>query len=116
LQGVYKKSLANKLEQLLHSYNIDYIRNGSNDSLPGLLNLSFKNCDGEMLLHRLDLMGIAVSTGAACNSKDTVASHVLQAINVPTDYINGTIRISLGDSNTEDDVIKIAKALYKIIK
>jgi cysteine desulfurase len=112
----YKKSLANKLEQLLHSYNIDYIRNGSNDSLPGLLNLSFKNCDGEMLLHRLDLMGIAVSTGAACNSKDTVASHVLQAINVPTDYINGTIRISLGDSNTDDDVIKIANALNKIIK
>lgn len=94
---------------------LDYIHNGSVYHLPGNVSLSFRNADGEMLLHRLDLMGICISTGAACDSLKTRISHVLTAMNVPQDYIRGTIRISLGKNNTLGDVESIAKCLKKII-
>ena len=68
-----------------------------------------------MLLHRLDLKGICVSTGSACDSKNTQISHVLKAINVPEEYALGTIRISLGKDNTDQDVIDIANAIKSIL-
>ena len=83
--------------------------------MPSSLSLSFAGADGERLMHRLDLMGIEVSTGSACNSRETVVSHVLAAIHVPERYIRGTIRVTLGDENTADDVEKIARALVKIL-
>ena len=85
-------------------------------TLPGSLSLSFKGADGEMLLHRLDLMGIAIATGSACNSKDTILSHVIQAIGVPEAYANGTIRITLGMDNTEEQVDQIAAAICKVLR
>lgn len=66
-------------------------------------------------MHRMDLMGIAISTGSACNSKYTEISHVLQAIKLDDSLAKGTIRISLGKNNTEEDVKIIATALLKII-
>ena len=99
---------------LLHT-RLDYIFNGAKYRIPGSISVSFKNANGEMLLHRLDLMGIAVSTGSACNSHEDVVSHVLKAIQVPDEYVKGTIRITLGIDNTEDDVITIVDALKKIL-
>lgn len=108
-----------KLEQIiLHMLNeagIDYRRNGTDPHIPGNLSLSFRGFEGEMLLHRLDLMGIMVSTGSACDSNNTQISHVLEAIKADKDYALGTIRISLGRENTLDDAKKIAGALIKII-
>lgn len=108
-----------ELEQIilskLDAAKIDYCRNGGEPRIPGNLSLSFKGFEGEMLLHRLDLMGIMVSTGSACDSKNTQISHVLQAIRADTDYAMGTIRISLGKSNTIEEAEKIADALIKII-
>ncbi len=86
-----------------------------NEQLPGLLSLSFPGKDGEAILHRMDLMGISISTGSACDSVNTKISHVLQAVQLNTDYAKGTIRISLGKNNTEDDIEKITSALIKII-
>ena len=103
------------LLQKLTENKLDFRYNGGKNHLPGLLSLSFKGADGEALLHRLDLMGISVSTGSACNSKSTELSHVLQAIDMPDEYAFGTIRVSLGYENTEDDVERIAAALKKII-
>ena len=94
---------------------IEYVRNGSGEHLPGLLSLSFPGADGEAILHRMDLMGICISTGSACNSKDTEISHVLKAIKLDEKYASGTIRISLGKYNTEDDVNKIVWGLKKIL-
>lgn len=109
-----------KLEQtivhLLSSAKIDYIRNGAQPQISGNLSLSFKGAEGEMLLHRLDLMGIMVSTGSACDSQNTQISHVLKAIAAPNEYAKGTIRISLGKDNTTDEAVKIAKALIHILK
>lgn len=99
----------------LNQGKIDYKRNGSSDCIPGNLSLSFKGRDGEALLHRLDLMKICVSTGSACDNVNTQVSHVLRAIKLPKEYIHGTIRISLGRDNSEDDAIKIASALLKIL-
>ena len=103
------------LLQKLTENKLDYRYNGGKSHLPGLLSLSFKGADGEALLHRLDLMGISVSTGSACNSKSTELSHVLRAIDVPEEYAFGTIRVSFGYENTEEDVERIAAALKKII-
>lgn len=68
-----------------------------------------------MLLHRLDLKGIAISTGSACDSVNTQVSHVIQAIKVPEEYARGTIRISFGRDNVENDAIEIAKAIVNIL-
>ena len=94
---------------------LDFIRNGSPYHIPGNISLSFKNANGETLLHRLDLMGICVSTGAACDNVNTETSHVLNAIGLKQDYAAGTIRITLSINNTEDDVITITSALKKIL-
>lgn len=110
------KKLENQLIEALQDAGIDFIRNGSTNRIPGNLSLSFKGVEGEMLLHRLDLMGICVSTGSACDSRNTQISHVLAAIQVPEDYAVGTIRISLGYENTEKEVSQIAASLIKILK
>jgi len=99
----------------LDEAGVVYKRNGGARKLPGLLSLSFPGKDGEAILHRMDLMGISISTGSACDSVNMKVSHVLQAIRLREDYAKGTIRISLGKNNTEEDVEKIAAALIKII-
>lgn len=107
------------LEQQLLSHldtaGIPYKRNGGASSLPGLLSLSFPGQDGEAILHRMDLMGISISTGSACDSVNTEISHVLKAIGLDEDHAKGTVRISLGRYNSETDVEAIAAALTKIV-
>ena len=113
-----RKYLSNLEKQLIYGLKqsgLDFIRNGAEEHLPGNISVSFKDSDGEMLLHRLDLMGICVATGSACDSKNTQVSHVIKAIEVPKDYAKGTIRISLGRDNTEEDVKYIVSSLYKIL-
>ena len=101
--------------QKLNDNNIAFIRNGGNETLPGLISLSFEGKDGEAILHRMDLMGISVSTGSACNSRSTQISHVLRAILLPESLAKGTIRISLGKDNTLEDVNAIVVALKRIL-
>ena len=98
----------------LRDNGVDFRVNGTENVLPGTISLSLKNMDGEVLLHRLDLMGIQVATGSACDSKETRLSHVLTALHLPEGYARGTIRLSLGAQNTEEDVLYIAAAIQKI--
>ena len=102
------------LDRLKNS-GIDFIVNGGGNRLPGHLSLSFKNCDGETLMHRLDLKNICTATGSACNSRQTKISHVLKALHVPEDYIRGTIRVTFGVENTFEDAEIIGEALIKIL-
>lgn len=111
----YLKRLDKLFVSELEKAGLDFIRNGTNQ-LPGNISISFANIEGEMLLHRLDLKGICISTGAACDSVATQVSHVIKAIGVSDKYANGTIRISLGKNNTEDEVRAIAKAIIDILK
>ena len=110
----------NKLEHTLLSRlnqaKLDYVRNGSIHHIPGNISLSFRNVSGESLLHRLDLMGICVSTGSACDNVNTRVSHVLQAIGLDEEYANGTIRISLSHENTIEEIIRIVECIIKILK
>lgn len=108
-------NLEKKLTEGLKYNNIDFVRNGGDNHLPGNISLSFRGYDGEALLHRLDLMGVCVSTGSACDSKNTQVSHVLQAIGLEDNLAKGTIRISLGKQNTVNDVEAIVEALAKIL-
>lgn len=109
-------ALEDLFNSILVDSKIDFIRNGSKNHVPGNISLSINNSSGEMLLHRLDLMGICISTGSACDSVNTEVSHVIKAIGVPADYAEGTIRISFGRDNTEEDAVTIAKALVKVLK
>lgn len=93
----------------------DFVVNGGDTVYPGTISLSFGYSSGEKILHRLDLQGIYVSTGSACDSVNTQISHVVKAINVPDDYSEGTIRISFGRYNTTEDVNTIVVALKKIL-
>lgn len=108
--------LETDLIDILTRNNIDFVRNGDVNRLPGNISLSFNGFEGEMLLHRLDLMGICVSTGSACDSKNTQISHVLKAIKLDPQYAMGTVRISFGITNDENDGVAIGEALTKIIK
>ena len=78
--------------------------------------MSFPNRDGEVLLHLLDLKGICVSTGAACNSRSTEVSHVLRAIGLPYDVAKGTLRVTFGHGNTVHDAEAIANTLVELLK
>lgn len=108
-------SLEKRLLECLSATGVVFCKNGGETTLPGIISLSFPGADGEAILHRLDLMGIAVSTGSACNSKSTEVSHVLKAINLSESLAKGTIRVSLGKNNTEDDVDAIVSGLKKIL-
>lgn len=118
MDAFYKKmsELEITLIRTLDESGLDYIRNGARNHVPGNISLSFKDSDGEMLLHRLDLMGIAISTGSACDSENTQISHVIQAIKVPKEYAQGTVRVSFGKYNTEEDAKIIGHAFAKVLK
>lgn len=108
-------ALTKILIERLKSSNVDFILNGGENCLPGHLSLSFKNFDGEVLMNRLDLKNIYVSTGSACNSETQIISHVLKALKIPKDYIRGTIRITFGKNNSPEDAEIIAKNLIEIV-
>lgn len=110
----------NKLSEIVinrisEKNSIDFIKNGGDNTLPGLISLSFRGFEGEIILHRLDLRGISISTGSACDSKKTNISHVLKALKLKEDVAKGTIRISLGKNNTEEDAEYIAQEIMKIV-
>jgi len=104
--------LRDMLENEILEHIPDVVMNGDPDHrLPGTSNLGFLGAEGETLLIRLDLEGFAVSTGSACSSGSTEPSHVLLAMGLPKDAIRGSLRISLGWGNTEDDVRRLMKIL-----
>ncbi|MDW7733574.1 MAG: cysteine desulfurase NifS [Methanolobus sp.] len=83
--------------------------------LPNNVNLSFKYVEGESLQMLLDIKGIAVSTASACSTRSKKESHVLSSIGFDTDYIHGTIRISLGKDNTMKEIDYVAQSLEESV-
>ena len=92
-----------------------YLGDGVAGQLPGFTSVSFSGHPAEGLLHMLDLKGIAVSTGAACDSKNTQISHVLKAVNVTNEIARSTIRFTFGPENTVTEVDAILAALKRIL-
>lgn len=95
--------------------DVVYIGDGVAGQLPGFTSVSFPGHSAEGLLHVLDLKGIVVSSGAACDSKNTRVSHVLKAVNATNEIARSTIRITLGPENTIDDVDVILAALKTVL-
>lgn len=90
--------------------------NGSDDSFaPHILNISFKNIRGEVLLHVLESNDILVSTGSACSSRNKSYSHVLKAIGLSDSNMEGTIRFSLSKYTTKEELDYVLEILKKSV-
>ena len=86
------------------------------DRLASNVNFSFSFIEGESLLLMLDLKGVAASSGSACTSGSLDPSHVLLAIGLPHETAHGSLRLSIGDINTEDDVDYVLSVLPPIVE
>jgi cysteine desulfurase len=97
---------------------IPYIRlNGHRTQRhPGNVNFCFEFIEGESLLLSLDLVGIAGSSGSACTSGSLDPSHVLMAIGLTHEIAHGSLRLSLGESTTEEDVNYTVEQLRPIVE
>lgn len=83
--------------------------------LPDNLNFSFEYIEGESLLLMLDEMGICSSTGSACSSGSLDPSHVLRAIGLPPEIAQGSLRLTLGDENSEEDIDYVLEVLPETV-
>jgi cysteine desulfurase len=84
--------------------------------LPGNLNFGFKYVEGESLLLFLDSKGICVSTGSACSSHKLEPSHVLMSLGLKAEECHGSLRITLGMSNTLDEVEYVAESIVEAVE
>ena len=95
--------------------NIDNVKiNSPEDGVCHVLNVSFRGVRGEVLLHYLEQKEIYVSTGSACSSKKK-GSHVLNAIGLTPEEIEGAIRFSLSDLNTKEEILETIKVLKESV-
>lgn len=107
-----RDSLIEKIEN-----NIEHIRlNGHRTQrLPGNVNFSFEFIEGESLLLSLDMVGVAASSGSACTSGALDPSHVLMAIGLSHEIAHGSLRLSLSEFNTEEEIDYVVKNLITIV-
>lgn len=91
-------------------------RNGPRiNRLANNVNFSFQFVDGEALVILLDMEGICASAGSACNAGQAVASHVIQALHLPDDLARGTVRFTLGNETTKEDIDQTVDVLKRVL-
>lgn len=114
------KNLTQKRDYIINyiQKNIPYAKlNGHpTDRLPSNVNFSFKYIEGESLLLWLDIANIAASSGSACTSGSLDPSHVLLAIGLPHEIAHGSLRVSIGEENTQEEIDYFLTELPKIVK
>jgi cysteine desulfurase len=86
------------------------------DRLPNNASFAFQGVEGESILLNLDLLGFAASTGSACTSGSVDPSHVLIALGLSPEWSHGSLRLTLGKENTQEDVDALLRALPGIIE
>ena len=107
-----REKLIEGLSQIPHSR-----LNGSrNLRCPGTVNFCFEGIEGESLLLWLDAKGVAASSGSACTSGSLDPSHVLLALGLPHEIAHGSLRLSLGADNTEEEVDHILKVVPEVVE
>ena len=84
--------------------------------LPGTVNISIEGVEGESLLLMLDLNGICASSGSACTSGSLDPSHVLLALGLKHEVAHGSLRLSIGDETTDEDIDYILEVVPKVVK
>ena len=106
-----RERLVEGLTKIPHS-----VQNGDREHfLPGTISFCFEGIEGESLLLLLDDKGICASSGSACTSGSLDPSHVLLAIGRPHEVAHGSLRLSIGENNTEEDVDQILKAVPEVV-
>ena len=93
-----------------------WVNGQSENSLPGVANITFPGTDNEGLLLLLDMAGIACSTGSACSAGVHRPSHVLMAIGLTEEETTSSLRFSLGESNTEEEIEKLATVIASVVE
>ena len=109
-----------RLRERLHkglSQKIEHVKLNGHPSmrLNNTLNVSFEYVEGESLLLNLDMDGVAASSGSACSSGSLEPSHVLTSMGVSHEVAHGSVRFSLGRSNTEADIDKIIEIMPPVV-
>ena len=103
------------LTNLKPIYNRIRVNGDMVNRLPGNINMCIKGIDSESMLLMLDMKNICASSGSACNSSCLESSHVLKAINVPENIIKNSLRITLGEENTFEEVKYVAECICDIV-
>ena len=91
------------------------LNGGISPRLCGNVNVSFAGVEGESLVLGLDLRGVCVSSGSACSSGNEEPSHVLRAMGVPDDMLTGSLRLTLSEFNTSDEVERTIQAVRETV-
>jgi cysteine desulfurase len=111
LEELRKYLVAGVLERIEEvSYN-----GHSEKRLPGNANFSFKYIEGESVVLQLDMVGIAVSSGSACASASLEPSHVLLAMGLTAEDAHGSLRVTMGRSNTKEEVDYFLEVLPEVV-
>ena len=90
--------------------------NSNPDGWPYILNVSFPGCRADLLLMKLDLAGVASSTGSACSSGSLLPSPVLRAMGVPDDVLRSAMRFSFGPATTDEELAEAARRIAEAVK
>lgn len=111
------KKLRDRIEKGL-TEKVPHVRvNGHPDKrLPNTVNISFEYVEGESLLLNLDMKGVAASSGSACTSGSLEPSHVLVSMGVPMETAHGSVRFSLGKSNTVEEIDYLLEIMPPIVE
>lgn len=109
------KGMRDRLESLLRNIEGARVNGGSAPRVPQTLSMCFDGIEGEALVIALDLQGLAVSTGAACSSGAIEPSHVLLAMGLPAERARASVRFSLGQQNTMDEVTLAAGLVHESV-
>lgn len=108
--------LRNKLtDTLLNIIPYSYLNGHPTKRLPGNSNISFEFIEGESLLLSLDMVGIAGSSGSACTSGSLDPSHVLMSIGLSHEIAHGSLRLTIGDFTTEEEIDYVIEKLPPIV-
>jgi len=111
------RGLRDELENsLLHSCPDCRVNGHRRERLANTLNVSFKYLEGEAVLVLLDQYGICASTGSACTAGSVEPSHVLRAMKLPPDWLQGAVRFSLSRLNTEEEIRYVNEKVPLIVQ
>lgn len=113
--AAYVSRLRDRIIDGIKDIDRAYINGDLTKRLPGTVNMYFEGIEGESLLLLLDQKGICASSGSACTSGSLDPSHVLLAMGVPVAFAHGSLRLSLSEENTDEDVDLIIKTIHEVV-
>lgn len=115
-RNVFKEHISKMRKYIIDNIKAEFIVNGSEDNCyPGIINLGFKNVNKDDLILILEANGIMVSATSACETGEETKNRVLSEMNVPEEYMNGSIRISLYENNSIEECKKFVDTINEYI-